>query len=80
MFDRWVLMAELLAAQRDDARLSRLAKVRHLVRDARLRLHLAPFDHPEEAAAVLRHLVAAGTHSPQLQAVLARLESTKAAR
>lgn len=79
VFDRWVLMAELLAAQRDDARLSRLSKGRHIVRDARLRLHLAPFDHPEEAAAVLRHLVAAGTRSSQLQAVLARLESAKAA-
>jgi len=76
VFDRWVLMAELLAAQRDDARLSRLIKGRHLVRDGRLRLHLAPFDHPEEAGAVLRHLVAAGTRSSQLQAVLARLEAT----
>jgi hypothetical protein len=79
LFDRWVLLAELLAAQRDAARLSRLAKGRHLVRDARLRLHLAPFDHPAEAVAVLRHLIAAGTHSPQLQAVLARLKSPKAA-
>ena len=75
LFDRWVLLVELLAAQRDGARLLRLAKARHLVRDAVLRLHLAPFDDPDESVAVLRHLAANGTRSPQLDSVLARMDS-----
>jgi len=79
-FDRWVLLASLLAAYRDDARMTRLARARHLVRDPRLRLHLAPFDHRAEAVAVLRHLAAIGTRSPHLEAVLARLESTDVGR
>ena len=78
-FDRWSFLATLLAAYRDDARLTRLARARHLIRDPRLRLHLAPFDHRDEAVAVLRHLAAIGTKSPHLDAVLARLESAEAA-
>ena len=78
-FDRWALLATLLAAYRDHPEITRLARARHLVRDPQLRLHLAPFDHLEEASAVLRHLAAIGTRSPHLDAVLARLESTKAA-
>ncbi len=77
-FDRWGLLAALLAAQRDDAGMMRLARVRHLVRDAQLRLHLAPFDCAAEAAEVLHHLAAIGTRSPHLEAVLARLQSTAA--
>ena len=77
-FDRWSLLVTLLAAYRDDDRLTRLARARHLIRDPRLRLHLAPFDHRDEAVAVLRHLAAIGTKSPHLDAVLARMESAEA--
>jgi hypothetical protein len=74
MFDRWALVVELLAAQRGGTGLRYLAKARHLVRDARLRLHLAPFDRPDEAAAVLRHLAAFGTRSRHLEEILATME------
>jgi hypothetical protein len=74
-FDRWAPLVELLAAQRDGAGLQRLARARNLVRDPRLRLHLAPFDDPAEAVALLLHLAANGTRSSQLDAVLAGMES-----
>src|SRR5262249_43118101 len=35
-YDRWALLTTLLAAYREDPRIARLAKARHLVRDPRL--------------------------------------------
>ena len=74
LFDRWALLIELLAAQRDSEVLLRLAKARHLVRDARLWLHLAPFDYAEDSVAALRHVAAFGTRSPHLDDIRARME------
>jgi hypothetical protein len=79
-YDRWALLVELLAAQRDRDGLQRLVKARHLVRDSRLRLHLVPFDDPAEAAAVLRHLRAVGVRSQLLEATLERMERHAADR
>ncbi len=73
-FDRWALLIELLAAQRDSKMLLRLAEARHLVGDARLRLHLAPFDHLEDSVAALCSVAAFGTRSPHLDDIRARME------
>jgi hypothetical protein len=71
-FERACIIVELLSTYRDPEMAARLARFPNLVvgpdgsPDLDARLHLAPWDAPDEALFLLRHLRAAGMVSPTL--------------
>ncbi|MCW5712943.1 MAG: glycosyltransferase [Bauldia sp.] len=77
--ERWQLLIELMSTYREPGmawRLARSARFPAAARwagDRRLRHHLAPFRHPADALAALRHCVAAGAPAEPLGALMAVL-------
>jgi len=72
--DRWALLLDLMATYREPRMLARLARRPGLLRDHRLRHHLAPFAMPAESLAALRHLRRFATDPAALDPLIGLLQ------